>query len=142
MMRPGLAIAAQLSIASILLIRAQDSTTPNSTDRPIVTTVNVVMAPVTVLDRRGDYVDGLQPQNFRLLDNGKEQNINVDVAFQPLSMVIAIQANDHVEGVLPKINKIGALIQPQIIGEQGEAAVIAFDHRVQKHVYRNRRRGR
>jgi VWFA-related protein len=129
MVRPGLAVAALLCVAGILMIRAQEAPAPNAADLPIVTTVNVVMAPVTVFDRHGEYVDGLQPQNFRLLDNGKEQNINVDVAFQPLSMVIAIQANDHVEGVLPKINKIGALIQPQIIGDQGEAAVMAFDHR-------------
>ena len=98
-------------------------------DQTFRTTVNVVMAPVTVLDRHGEYVSGLQPPDFRLLDNGKEQNIKVDVAFQPISLVIAVQANDHVEGMLPKINKIGALIQPLVIGEQGEAAVMAFDHR-------------
>ena len=98
-------------------------------DQTIRTTVNVVLAPVTVLDRHGDYVSGLQPQDFRLLDNGKEQNIQVDVTFVPISLVVAVQANDHVEGMLPKISKIGALIQPLVIGEQGEAAVLAFDHR-------------
>ena len=46
-------------------------------------------------------------------------------------MVIAVQANDHVEAILPKINKIGSMIQPVVIGEQGEAAVLAFDHRFQ-----------
>ena len=54
MVRPRLALAALLCVAGILLIRAQDSTAPNVTDRPIVTTVNVVMAPVTVLDRQAD----------------------------------------------------------------------------------------
>ena len=98
-------------------------------DQPIRVGVNVVMAPVTVLDRRGDYVSGLQPQDFRLLDNSKEQNIHVDVTFVPISLVIAVQANDHVEGMLPKIAKIGSMIQPLIIGDQGEAAVVAFDHR-------------
>jgi VWFA-related protein len=101
----------------------------NSTDEPIRTTVSVVLAPVTVIDRHGEYINGLQPENFRLLDNNKEQNIKVDVTFQPISLVIAVQANDHVEGMLPKINKIGSMIQPLVIGEQGEAAVLAFDHR-------------
>jgi VWFA-related protein len=32
--------------------------------------------------------------------------------------------------MLPAINKIGNLIQPIILGQQGEAAVIAFDHRI------------
>src|SRR5690349_12251460 len=93
----------------------------NSTDEPIRTTVSVVLAPVTVIDRHGEYINGLQPENFRLLDNNKEQNIKVDVTFQPISLVIAVQANDHVEGMLPKINKIGSMIQPLVIGEQGEA---------------------
>lgn len=93
------------------------------------TTVTQVVAPVTVLDRGGNYVNGLQPQQFHLFDNGKEQDIKVDVAFQPISMVIAVQANDHVEAILPQIQKIGNLIEPLVIGEQGEAAVLAFDHR-------------
>src|SRR5208282_3675373 len=86
--------------------------------------------PVTVFTRHGgSYVDGLQPQDFKLYDNGKEQNIHVDVTYQPISMVIAVQASDQVEGILPKINRIGSMIEPVLIGEQGEAAVMAFDHR-------------
>ena len=125
MVRAGIIVAALLCAGGGLGIRAQDPVS----DETIRATVNVVMAPVTVLDRHGDYVSGLQPQAFRLLDNGKDQKIQVDVAFQPISLVIAVQANDHVEGLLPKINKIGSLIQPLVIGEQGEAAVMAFDHR-------------
>jgi len=125
MIRAEIIVAALLCVGG-LAIRAQDAVS----DETIRATVNVVMAPVTVLDRQGNYVSGLQPQDFRLLDNGKEQKIQVDVAFQPISLVIAVQANDHVEGMLPKINKIGALIQPLVIGDQGEAAVMAFDHRL------------
>jgi hypothetical protein len=46
-------------------------------------------------------VDGLQPFQFHLYDNGKEQNINVDVTYQPISLVIVLQANAHVDGILP-----------------------------------------
>jgi len=102
-------------------------------ESPLVrTTVDVVVAPVTVLDRDGNYVDGLQPHQFRLFDNDKEQDIRVDVSFQPISIVIAVQANDQVDTVLRQIQKIGSLIQPLVIGEQGEAAVIAFDHRLRQ----------
>ena len=38
--------------------------------------VEVVQAPVLVFDRDGSYVDGLQPHQFHLFDNGKEQNIS------------------------------------------------------------------
>jgi VWFA-related protein len=92
--------------------------------------VEVVQAPVLVFDRDGNYVDGLQPFQFHLYDNGKEQNINVDVTYQPISLVIVLQANAHVEGILPQVKKIGGLIAPLLIGEQGEAAVIAFDSRI------------
>jgi VWFA-related protein len=92
--------------------------------------VEVVQAPVLVFDRDGNYVDGLQPYQFHLFDNGKEQNINIDVTYQPISLVICLQANAHVEGILPQVKKIGGLIEPLLIGEQGEAAVIAFDSRI------------
>ena len=92
--------------------------------------VEVVQAPVLVFDRDGNYVDGLQPYQFHLFDNGKEQNISVDVTYQPISLVICLQANAHVDSILPQVKKIGSLIEPLLIGEQGEAAVIAFDSRI------------
>src|SRR5579871_6871805 len=94
------------------------------------TGVQEVVAPVAVIDRNGDNVDGLQPGQFHLFDNGKEQDIHVNVAFPPISLVIAIECSDHTDSVLPQIQKIGDLIQPLIIGDQGEAAVIAFDSRI------------
>ncbi|HWQ55657.1 MAG TPA: VWA domain-containing protein, partial [Bryobacteraceae bacterium] len=106
---------------------------PQAQEEPLAqfrTTVDVVVAPVIVRDGNGDYVHGLQPSDFRLFDNGKEQNIRVDVAFQPISMVIAIQANANVEALLPKIQKISSMIQPILLGDQGEAAILAFDHRL------------
>ncbi len=93
--------------------------------------IEVVQQPVWVYDKNGNYVDGLQPDQFRIWDNNKEQKIQgVDVAFAPISMVICVQANANVEKMLPAINHIGNLIQPQILGESGEAAVIAYDSRV------------
>jgi len=106
---------------------------PDAKEQPatlIHVPVEVVVAPVAVLDRGGDYVDGLQPNQFHLFDNGKEQNIKVDVSFQPISMVIAVEANDRVESILPQIHRIGSMIGPLVIGDQGEASVIAFDSRI------------
>ncbi len=111
----------------------QPSAAPPAADQQAPTFrggVEVVVAPVTVTDRDGNYVNGLQPYQFHLFDNDKEQDIKVDVSYEPISIVIAIQANDHVEAVLPQINKIGTLIEPLVIGDQGEAAVLAFDHRI------------
>jgi VWFA-related protein len=124
------------------LLVAQQQTPPQQTppDQPpgqteedlrIRVEANAVQVPVWVYDRQWGYVDGLNTNQFRVFDNGKEQKITgVDVAFAPISMVIVVQANADVEKMLPAINKIGNLIQPHILGDQGEAAVIAYDSRV------------
>src|SRR5229473_1197098 len=55
--------------------------------------VNNIVAPVLVTDRAGNIIDGLQPSQFHLFDNKKDQNIQVDVTFQPISVVVAIEAS-------------------------------------------------
>ena len=94
--------------------------------------VQQVVAPVSVLNKNGDLVDGIEPSRFRLYDNGVAQNIAVDVSVQPISVVIAIQQSDRVEAVLTQIRKIGPMIQPLVTGDNGEAAVISFDSRIQE----------
>jgi VWFA-related protein len=111
--------------ASVLLL-GQDSQPPT----PFQTTVNIVVAPTTVTDRDGNFVHGLQPQDFRLYDNESLQNIKVEMTYIPISLVVAIQANSGAEPVLEKIKTIGPLIEGLIAGEQGEVAVLAFDHRL------------
>jgi VWFA-related protein len=100
-------------------------------DLTIRTTVDVVTTPVTVYDRDGAYVQGLQPEQFHLFDNEKEQNIKVDVSYVPISLVIVLEASSRVESVLPQVQRtLGSVIQPLVIGDQGEAAVIAYDSRI------------
>jgi VWFA-related protein len=93
--------------------------------------VKEVITPVIVTNRDGNLVDGLQPYQFHLSDNSKDQDIHVDVSYQPISLVVAIQANTGVDAILPQVRKIPELLSQFIIGDQGKAAVIAFDHRIQ-----------
>lgn len=116
-----------LFVCATLLV-AQDL--PPDIVAPFVVTTEHVVVPVTVFDRDGVYVNGLRAEQFHLLDNGKEQNIQVDVAYQPISLVVAIESSSHVESILPQVRKIGNLITPLVIGDQGEAAIVAFDSRV------------
>lgn len=97
-----------------------------------ITTLQQVLVPVMVYDRRrSNFVNGLQPDQFRLFDNDKEQNLSsVDVTYTPISLVVAIQANSRAEKILPQVNRIGAMLKPIILGDQGEAAVVAFDSRI------------
>jgi VWFA-related protein len=96
---------------------------------PPVTT-SIVIAPTTVLDKHGDYVNGLQLQDFQLYDNNKLQKIVADVHDQPLSLVIAVQKSANLNEILPKIQRIGSMLKDLIAGEDGETAIIAFDHRI------------
>lgn len=93
-------------------------------------TVQVVLVPTTVTDRKGHVINGLKPQDFVLMDNEKQQQINRDVTFLPLSMVICIQRSSNVDMVLPKIQKMGYVMHDLLVGNDGEAAIIGFDHRV------------
>ena len=93
------------------------------------TGVTEIVVPLTVHDRDGNLVNGLQPREFHLTDNGKEQNISVDATYHPISLAIVIQANGAVDAILPQVKKIGSLLESFVVGDQGEVAVAAFDHR-------------
>ena len=94
-------------------------------------TTKLVIVPVTVAQRDGTIVNGLTPKDFRLFDNKKPQQITEDIVSHPLSVVIAIQADAKTEKVLPLIQKTASLIQARLLGDEGEAAVLSFDHRIQ-----------
>lgn len=100
-------------------------------ERTFRTTVSEVVVPVTVLTQGGSYVNGLEAKDFRLYDNERLQDIRLDVTYNPISMVVAIQRNSKVEGMLPHIRKMGNMLETMVIGEYGEAALLAFDHRLQ-----------
>lgn len=113
-----------------MLLAQEQSQSIESTDPLFRTAVSVVLAPTTVLDKDGHHVDGIQPHEFRLFDNEKLQDIRVDTSFAPIALVIAVQADAAAEPVLPTVRRVGPAIQGLITGDNGQAAVIAFDHRV------------
>ena len=95
-------------------------------------TVRNVLVPTTVLDPDGHgYVNGITAKEFTVLDNGKEQKIASEVTEQPVSVVLAVQANSEVEPLLPVMRKSGLLLQGLVTGQDGDAAILAFDHRMQ-----------
>ncbi len=105
--------------------------TQDSGDAKFGTVVNVVVAPTTVRDRNGEFVNGLQLQDFELYDNNKLQKINADVRDEPLSLVVAVQRSSNLTEFLPKIQKIGTQLNQLLAGQDGEIAIIGFDHRIQ-----------
>ena len=90
-----------------------------------------VLVPVSVTERNGDPVNGLTPYDFELFDSNKPQVITEDITSHPISLVLVIQANSSVAHFLPDVQRLGNLVQAQLMGETGEVAVLAFDHRIQ-----------
>lgn len=103
---------------------------PEPAEDVITTTVKVVLAPTTVTSRSGEIVTDLAVNDFKLYDNDKLQELNQDVTVHPLSIVVAVQANNAVSQILPKIQKIGSIIGDLVMGDNSEAEVVAFDHRI------------
>jgi len=72
--------------------------------------VNTVIAPTTVLTKKGEYVNGIQLGDFTLYDNGKPQKITADVAFEPLSLVVDVQASADLAGTARLSAVIGGVL--------------------------------
>ena len=111
------------------MVKAQEP--PKSDEKPFSIRTHLVLVPVSVTDRGGNFINGLTPYDFELFDNGKPQKITEDITSHPISMVIVIQANSSVAHFLPQIQRLGNLVEAQILGDSGEVALLAFDHRVQ-----------
>ncbi len=95
-------------------------------------TIQNVLVPASVFnpDER-QYVTGLSAKDFEVYDNGKLQKVNAEYTEQPVSVVLAVQANSEIEPVLPELKQIGILFHGLVTGENGDVAVLAFDHRLQ-----------
>jgi VWFA-related protein len=100
---------------------------------PIKTTVPLVIVPVSVTDRHGQFVYGLNQSDFELLDDGKPRPIRVDdpdLTTAPFDLVVLIQTSDISQSALLKIRKVGTMIQDAVVGARGAAAVITFSDQV------------
>jgi hypothetical protein len=97
-----LRFALPVAVCAIAVAQKPAAPTPEPSDEDvkIKTSVTNIVAPVLVTDRQGNIVDGLQPAQFHLWDNGKEQNIQVDVTYDPISLMIALECSGRVESIL------------------------------------------
>lgn len=81
-------------------------------------------------DKQGRPVDGLAPSDFELLDNGRPRRFDTEERVQPIALAIVIQHSLNAAPLLERVNEIGSMIEPLIIGRRGKAAVIAFSNGV------------
>jgi VWFA-related protein len=104
---------------------------PGTEDLLLRTGTMQVMAPTTVMQKSsGEYVNGLLPGDFELYDNDRLQKVDVDVSYIPISLVVAVQKSAQTTEMLPKIMRIANMLEGVITGDQGQIAVLGFDHRI------------
>lgn len=96
-------------------------------------TVPLVVAPTTIRDAKGRFVDGLDVPDLVLFDNNVPQTIHMDWMTFPISLVVAVQTSSNSGAVLDKLSGSGILFTQLLSGDAGETAVISFSDVVTVH---------
>jgi len=92
---------------------------------------NMVVAPVTVINSKGDYVFDLQEKDFEVLDNGVRQHIEqFSLEQRPLAAVIVVETNSASEPLLNEVRPLGPVFSNLMLGPQGEAAVVTYGNQI------------
>ncbi len=93
----------------------------------------LVNEPVTVRDSKGQMVHNLEAGDFRVTDNGLEQEItHFDLGGDAISLVVLVETSSRIDSVLPDLRKSGILLSQAVIGLNAEAAVVGFNDSVDK----------
>ncbi len=95
--------------------------------------VPLVLAPTTVTDSKGNYVDGLTSEDLKLYDNNVPQQIQLDWVQYPIDLLVAIQTSNNSGPMIDKLGSSGILLTQLLAGEGGETAVLSFSDRVKVH---------
>src|SRR5580692_3775907 len=96
-------------------------------------TVPLVVAPTTVTDSKGNYIDGLTPEDLVLYDNNVPQKIRMDWTTYPIDLVVGVQASANSGAIIDKLGGTGLLFSQLLAAEAGETAVISFSDDVKLH---------
>ena len=96
-------------------------------------TVPLVVAPTTVTDAKGHYVDGLTSEDLILYDNNVPQAIQMDWMTYPIDLVVAVQTSSNSGAVIDKLGGSGILFTQLLAADAGETAVISFSDEVKVH---------
>jgi VWFA-related protein len=96
-------------------------------------TAPLVVAPTTVKDSKGQYVDGLTTADLVLYDNNVPQKIQMDWMMYPIDLVVAVQTSENSGAVIDKLGGTGILFTQLLAADAGETAVISFSDEVKLH---------
>lgn len=110
--------------------QSADQTEPESDDEIIKIDSTLVTIPVSVYDRNGLYIPGLGPENFTILEDGKEQEIAYFATTeQPFTIIMLIDTSPSTNY---KIEEIQAAARGFVskLKPQDSVMIISFDYGV------------
>ncbi len=108
------------------------STPPEDEDENTIIKVetNLVTMPVSVLDRNGRFISGLQQRDFKIFENGIEQKVDFFQSVeQPFTVILLIDVSPSTQFRMDQIQDAAIAFVDQLRGGD-QVMVIAFDESV------------
>lgn len=90
------------------------------------TTAPLVVAPVTVTDPKGHYVNGLTAADLTFFDNSVPQKVQLEVESDRISLAVLMQASTSATAVLDDLMTAGPLFADLLAADAGETALLTF----------------
>lgn len=122
-MKLGAAIA--LFASTLAIAQAPSAPTTPS----LRTQSNAVLVPALVRNAKGELVFALKAGDFRVTDDGVEQQLTLDedTGGEPLALVVAVESGGAGRSKLGSYRRLGAVIDAVVGGVPHRVAVVAFD---------------
>jgi VWFA-related protein len=123
---------AQNSAAGAPTQAAASDSDPQADDTSDLTPViralsNIVVTPVTVMDRDGQFLYELKKSDFEVYDNGEPQHIEgFESEPRRMAAVIVIQTSRSVGPLLDPVKALGPEFSSLLLGPEGRVAVVTY----------------
>ena len=92
--------------------------------------VRLVNQRVLVFSAENRLLPDLHAADFRVFDNDRPQTFTMDAEPAPVSLALAVQANNDVREYLPFIAKAGSTVEALLAGETGDSSLFAYSDEV------------
>jgi VWFA-related protein len=106
------------------------SVSPGQTDQPysLNTQSNLVVVPTQVKSKQGEFIYGLEANQFDLKDNGLRQRVHLDEAPDGtgLSLVVLVQCSGAAVLEVTKMKGLEAMIESVVGGAPHEIAIVSY----------------
>lgn len=104
--------------------------TPEGEDEVIRVETNLVTMPVSVLDRDGRFISGLQQRDFKIFEDGVEQKLDFFQSVeQPFTVILLIDVSPSTQFRIDEIHNAAIAFVDQL-RPADKVMVVSFDQRV------------